>query len=180
VHSRPEFGSHSSYIRFESRSEASTDNPLILWVSFSTWKRMQRSYFKIGHDRSSHITPCSWFIVTIPHLMGALGYRLDDRGSRVRFPAGVGIFLFTIESRTVLGPTQNPIQWVPGALSLGVKRPGRKADHSPPSSAAVKECVELYSHSSNTPSWRGAQLKRSTGTNLHFTTSNSWSNRNIN
>jgi hypothetical protein len=25
----------------------------------------------------------------------ALGYGLDDRGSRVRFPAGLGIFLFT-------------------------------------------------------------------------------------
>jgi hypothetical protein len=31
----------------------------------------------------------------------------------------------------VLGPTQSPIQWVQGALSLGVKRPGREAD--PPS-----------------------------------------------
>jgi hypothetical protein len=31
------------------------------------------------------------------------------------------------------------IQWVPGALSLGVKGPGREADHSPPSSAEVKE-----------------------------------------
>jgi hypothetical protein len=36
------------------------------------------------------------------------------------------------------GPTQPPIQSVPGALSLGVKRPGREADHSPPSSAEVK------------------------------------------
>jgi hypothetical protein len=45
------------------------------------------------------------------------------------------------------GPTQLPIQWVPGALSLGVKRPEREADHSPPSSAEVKECVELYLHS---------------------------------
>jgi hypothetical protein len=35
------------------------------------------------------------------------------------------------------------IQWVPGALSLGVKRSGREADHSYPSSAEVKECVEL-------------------------------------
>jgi len=34
-------------------------------------------------------------------------------------------------------------QWVPGALSLGVKRPGREAGHSPPSTAEVKECVEL-------------------------------------
>jgi hypothetical protein len=48
----------------------------------------------------------------------------------------------------VLGPTQPPIQWVPGALSLGVKRPRREADHSHPSSAEVNECVELYHHSS--------------------------------
>jgi hypothetical protein len=68
----------------------------------------------------------------------ALGYGLDDRGSRVRFPAGTGIFLFTIAFRTALGPTKSPIQWVPGALSLGVKRPGCEADHSPPSSAEVK------------------------------------------
>jgi hypothetical protein len=35
---------------------------------------------------------------------------------------------------------------------------GREADHSPPSSAEVKEYVELYLHSPNMPSWRGAQL----------------------
>jgi hypothetical protein len=51
--------------------------------------------------------------------------------------------------RTALGPTQPPIQWVQGALSLGVKRPGSEADHSPPSSAEVKEWVELYLHSPN-------------------------------
>jgi hypothetical protein len=50
-----------------------------------------------------------------------------------------GIFPFTAASRPALGPTQPPIQWVPRALSLGVKRPGREADHSPPSSAEVKE-----------------------------------------
>jgi hypothetical protein len=31
-----------------------------------------------------------------------------------------------------------PIQWVPERLSLGVKRPRREADHSPPSNAEVK------------------------------------------
>jgi hypothetical protein len=72
---------------------------------------------------------------------------------------GLGIFLFTTASRTVLGPTQPPIQWVPGAFTLGVKRPGREADHSLPSSAEVKECVELYIHSPNMPSRRGAQLQ---------------------
>jgi hypothetical protein len=65
---------------------------------------------------------------------------------------GLGIFLFTTASRTALGPTQPPIQWVPGALSLGIKRPGREADHSPPYIAEVKECVELYLHSTNTHS----------------------------
>jgi hypothetical protein len=40
--------------------------------------------------------------------------------------------------------------------SLGVKLPGREADHSPPSSAEFEECVELYFHSPNTSSWRGA------------------------
>jgi hypothetical protein len=48
-------------------------------------------------------------------------------------------------SRTALGPTQPPIQRVPGALSVGIKRPEREVDHSPPSSAEV-ECVELYLH----------------------------------
>jgi hypothetical protein len=35
--------------------------------------------------------------------------------------------------------TQPPTQWVPGALSPRVKRQGRAADHSPPSSAEVNE-----------------------------------------
>jgi hypothetical protein len=50
---------------------------------------------------------------------------------------GLGIFLFTTVSRPGLGPTQ-PIQKVMGAPSLGVNWPGREADHSPPSSAEVK------------------------------------------
>jgi hypothetical protein len=89
--------------------------------------------------------------------IGILGF--DSRRGR-------GIFLFTTASRTVLGPTQPPIQWVPGALSLGVKRPGCQADHSPPSSAEVEEWVELYPHSPNTPSWRSAQLRKISWTNL--------------
>jgi hypothetical protein len=48
-----------------------------------------------------------------------------------------------------------------------VKRPGREVDHSPPSSAEVKEYVELYLLSPTMSSWRGA-YKLSTGTTLPF------------
>jgi hypothetical protein len=58
------------------------------------------------------------------------------------------IFLFTTASRTSLGPTQPPIQWVPGALSLGVKRPGQEAEHSPLPSAEIKNA---WSYTSTTP-----------------------------
>jgi hypothetical protein len=39
----------------------------------------------------------------------------------------------------------------------------READNSPPSSAKV-----IYLYSSNTPTWRGAQLKRSAGAALPY------------
>jgi hypothetical protein len=83
---------------------------------------------------------------------------LSRHSAGLRSGRGLGIFLFTA-SRTTLGPTQPPIQWVPGVLYLGIKRPGREADHSPPSGAEVKECVEIHLHSPHTSSRRGAQLK---------------------
>jgi hypothetical protein len=89
----------------------------------------------------------------------ALGYGLDDRGSRVRFPAGAENFFFTSVFRKALGPAHPPTQCVPGAFSLEVKRQRREADHSPLSSAEVKEGVELHLHSTNKSSRRGAQLK---------------------
>jgi hypothetical protein len=51
----------------------------------------------------------------------------------------LGIFLFATASRTAPEPTRPPIQWVTGALSIGVKRPEREAAHSPPSNAEFKE-----------------------------------------
>jgi len=42
---------------------------------------------------------------------------------------GLGIFLLTTMSRPALGHTQPPVKWVPGALSLAIKRPAGEADH---------------------------------------------------
>jgi hypothetical protein len=56
----------------------------------------------------------------------------DPMGTRGSFPGGKA-------SRPAQESTQPPILWVSGALSLGVKRPGREANHSPPSSAEANE-----------------------------------------
>jgi hypothetical protein len=85
----------------------------------------------------------------------AVGYSLDDKVSRVRFLAEMGIFLPKTMSRTALGPTQPPIQWVPGAPSVSIKWPGHAADHSPPSSAKVKNA---WGYTSTPPILHGIVL----------------------
>ena len=62
----------------------------------------------------------------------ATDYGLDGAGLN---PGGDEIFR---PSRPALGPTQPPVKWVLGLSRVKV-RPGRGADHSPPSSAAVME-----------------------------------------
>jgi hypothetical protein len=44
----------------------------------------------------------------------------------------VKMSLLCTSPRPILGPTQPPTQWVPGAISPSVKGQGREADHSPP------------------------------------------------
>jgi hypothetical protein len=100
-------------------------------------------------------------VARIPQIESALNFclivificlwagQLDDQGSI--FWQVLGIFVFNTMSILALGPTQPPIQWVLGALSLGLKHLGCEADHSPPSNIKVK--VELYLISPNTSSW---------------------------
>jgi len=61
--------------------------------------------------------------------------------------------------------TQSRIHWVQGALSLGVKRPGREAGHSPLYSAEVKNAWRYTS----TPTIRlhGVVLRWRTGDNFY-------------
>jgi hypothetical protein len=71
------------------------------------------------------------------------GYGLDGQGSN---PGKGKIFLFPTTSRLALGPTQSPIQWVMGTISPGIKRPGHETNHSPPSSAKVKNGGAIPPH----------------------------------
>jgi hypothetical protein len=73
----------------------------------------------------------------------ALGCGVDDGGFDSR--QGLGIILLTTASGPALGSTQPPVQWVPGDLSYGVKRPGREPDHWPPSCAKVKNARNFIS-----------------------------------
>jgi hypothetical protein len=68
-------------------------------------------------------------------------YRLDGLGIESRWGRD-----FLQPFRTALGPTQPPVQWVPG-VPQRVKRLGCSVYHPPPSSAEVKEEVELYLYS---------------------------------
>jgi hypothetical protein len=69
----------------------------------------------------------------------ATGYGLDERGGSSS-PNRNKIFILSTTSRPVLGFIQPPIQWAPGTLSPEeVKLLVPEADHSPPTSAEVKD-----------------------------------------
>jgi hypothetical protein len=85
--------------------------------------------------------------LSVPGVVGKGKFALSlIRGSR---PSRVWKFSSSPPcSDRLWSPPQPPIQWVPGALFLEVKRPKRDADHSPPSSAEVKN---KWSYTSTPP-----------------------------
>jgi hypothetical protein len=60
----------------------------------------------------------------------AIGWTAEEMG--LNSQQEQEIFLFFTPARLALGPTHSPIQWVLGAILLGVKWQGHEADHSPP------------------------------------------------
>jgi hypothetical protein len=65
----------------------------------------------------------------------ATGYGLDDWEVGVRVP--VGSLLHVVQTGSGVHPTTYTMGT--GGSFPGVKRPGREADHSPPTSAEVKK-----------------------------------------
>jgi hypothetical protein len=76
----------------------------------------------------------------------AIGYGMNGPGIESRWRRD-----FLRPSRAALGPTQHPIKRVMGLFSE-VQGPGCGAHHPPPSSAEVKERVELYIYLPSGPS----------------------------
>jgi hypothetical protein len=79
------------------------------------------------------------YTVVIAQSLQRLGYKLDDRGSRVRFPAGAENF--SLHHRVQTGCGTHPASYpmgTRGSVFPGVKRPVREANHSPPCSAEAK------------------------------------------
>jgi hypothetical protein len=60
--------------------------------------------------------------------------------------------IFSKPSRPALGPIHPPVNWVPGPFP-GSKAVGAGLKHIPPSSAEVKQIVELYVCPSSGLSW---------------------------
>jgi hypothetical protein len=74
----------------------------------------------------------------------ATDYGLNDRMIGVRIPAGAGNFSLRLRVQTSSGAHPASYLMDTGTLSLRVKWPGREADHSPPSSAGVKNTHPQY------------------------------------
>jgi hypothetical protein len=71
-------------------------------------------------------------------------FEIRDEDTVEYFLQGQEIFLYFIASRPTLGLIQPRKQWVTGSLPEGLILPGREADYSPPSSAAVKTYTPPY------------------------------------
>jgi hypothetical protein len=117
--------------------------------------------------RNSTVPTVSGFIVSVTGFLDFVQRQVLERNFRIKrrvssvsmvttlragrpgfdFRQEFRIFLLSTASRPALGPTQPRTQWIPGGLAPGVKRPGREADHSPLSSAEVKNAWRYTSTS---------------------------------
>ena len=110
-----------------------------LMVELSVWP--SPIVFAIQRKTETHRGPGS--VVSI-----VSGYGPDGPGDRIP----VGRARFSHPPKKAMGSHAAPYTMGTGSF-LGVKRPGRGDDHPPPSSAEVKERVQLRLYSTSGPSW---------------------------
>jgi hypothetical protein len=112
-------------------------------------------YQSLSFGRVNNNMPLPHWISRDSAVSIATGYGTGRPRSRSSSPDKVKNFLFSTSVRPALGSNQPRTQWVPGALSLGVKRSVREADHSPPASAEVKKML-IYISTPPFPLWHSA------------------------
>jgi len=106
-------------------------------------------------SRSQESLKCIAFVIKLLHIWFLIfncqlitPYGLDVPGIESRWGRD-----FPHLSRPALRPTHTASYTLGTGSFPGVKRPGRGVYHPPPSSAVVKERVELYLYSPSGPSW---------------------------
>jgi hypothetical protein len=84
----------------------------VLWLYFGVGQKKGKRKMSVG---SYAVTELHWSVIA-PFTV-KLGAGLDDGGVGVR--VSVGSRIFSTSSRPVLGPTQPPVQWIPGLFPRG-------------------------------------------------------------
>jgi hypothetical protein len=128
-------------IRDHRNGENYIDVRLIIFISHIIFlRRIWRQYFSLMRIQGSSVS-----IVTRQRIRWPEFHSRQGQSRNFSF--------FAAASKPVLGPTQAPIQWVPGALSSGVKRPDREADHSTASSNEIRNASNYTSIPTYVVAW---------------------------
>jgi hypothetical protein len=105
------------------------------------WSHVDRELFDNLCEYSSPLKHVTLFTASVVGI--ATGYGLDEGEVGVQVPVGARIFSLLRRPDRFLRSSKPPIQWVMAVLPLGVKWPGRQADHL----CRGQENMDLYIHS---------------------------------
>jgi hypothetical protein len=98
----------------------------------------------------------SWLLSKLAPLRTRVDHQYRDYDTdwttRVQIPGRDNDVIFSLRHWS----TEPPIKWVSGAPTQEIKRLGREADHSPPSSAVINNAWS-YTSNPNTYLWRRVQ-----------------------